>query len=350
MGEVLVFRGMLNRIVLSSILALTAGCSKKSDEGSSAQSPTAVAKTAPEPAKQPLTAAFFGRAPATPPGELAKLKPGMPKAEAAKLSPLATKSTSEPTTIEGVLLAVSDSPTGVDLLVSLPADKASLIDEAWGPGQKTDRGGTPVTVWFDAATGVRAALEVSGDSALLRFEPYTPVAHLLGEGKDLPFLQHGCTGKTKEELIALQPALATKSGRLSLPPTEWAFGGDLSLSAFPMSGPIESLAFSIPFQDPEGRGEIMKAIEAKWGTVKEEVTFGGEKALVYNKAEPRIQVSESPGAITIRCGGKQRVTSAAATARQGQARSNRGAGSPRCGSDATGRSARHHRGAAVLRR
>jgi len=298
-------------VILTSILAASA-CSKKSDDKASGGKTAETTAVDTEPKLAPLTAAYFGKTPATPPGELAKLEPTMKMEEAKKVSPKATTPGMSRDGIEGVSIGAQEQPEGtIDLLVYLPGDKASLVTEAWGPGQKTDRGGTPITVWFNPQQGIRAALdEGDKDRAVLRFEAYTPVAKLLGEGKDLPFLDKGFEGKTLEELKTLYPALA-RGAYLNLPATEWEFGGDISLSPYPGGKPIESLAFSIPFKTPEGQAEIMKVIEAKWGKAKKEVPFGsvaGEKTWVYNEKDPHIEVTEPGGydkdKVKIRIGGK----------------------------------------------
>lgn len=296
--------------VIVATLALAA-CSKKSDDkAQSGETKTTEAKPLAK-AKPPLTAAWFGKTVA-PPGELAKLKPGITKDEAAKLSPLAAKPGTEESSIEGVSVGVQDDLEGIDLLVRMPADKVKLIEEAWGPGQKVDRGGKPIMVWFNPEQGIRAAFSDEGDNkAYLRFEAYTPVAKLLGEGVNIAVLDKPFDGKSVDEIKAMFPALVGKTGHLSIGTTEWEFGSGIPLSPYPLSGKVESLAFSIPFKTPEGQAEIMKVIEAKWGKSKGEVPFGsvgGEKTFVYNKKNPHIEVTEPGGynkdKVSIRIGGK----------------------------------------------
>jgi hypothetical protein len=159
---------------------------------------------------------------------------------------------------------------------------------------------------------VRAAL--SGEDkqhAELRFESYTPVAKLLGDGPNIAILDKPFAGKTKDEIAALYPNLVGKTGGLRMPSTEWEFGSGTPLAPYPMEGKVESLTFSIPFKTPESRTEIMKLVEAKWGKSKGEVPFAsasGGKTFVYNKKDPHIEVTEggsyNKDTIKIRIGGK----------------------------------------------
>lgn len=294
---------------LFALCLLAAACGKKkNEEASSAKATTEEKAKAPEEKpKEPLTAAWLGKTIA-PPGELAKLQPSMKMEEAKKASPLAEKAGTQESEIEGVSYAVQQQPNEtIDLMIYLPTDKKAVIEEAWGKGQDTDRGGKPVTVWFNPETGVRAAYSVSGDNrGELRFEAYTPLVKLLGEGPQIAALSKPFAGKTKDELKTVYPELVV-GDHVALPATEWEFGGDISLSPYPMDGKIESLSFSIPFKTPEQQAEIMKVIEAKWGKAKGKVDFT-EGAFVYNKKDPHIEVTEPGGynkdKISIRIGGK----------------------------------------------
>jgi hypothetical protein len=296
------------RIVV--LLGVFAACSDKKDE-------VPAAKTAPTeekaPAKQPLTAAWFGKTVA-PPGELAKLKLGSKKDDAKKALAIADSPGTTESEIADVAYAFQYDTTNTlhTTLIRFPYDKAGLITEAWGAGQVADRGGRPVTVWFNPDTGVRAVLsDEGGNRGYLRFEPYMPLVKLLGEGKGIAVLDRPFEGKTQDELKALYPERITQTGHVGLPATEWEFGGHTNLSPYPMDGPIESLAFSIQFNEKgKGEAEVMDVITKKWGPAKAEVPFGsvgGEKTHVYNESDPHIEVT-GPGGykkdeITIRIGG-----------------------------------------------
>lgn len=292
-------------------LGLAGACSKKTDDKSSAKTTSSESKSGSTEAKKgPLTAAWFGKTVA-PPGKLAKLKPGMTKAEAEKVTDVPVAVGTVSGELEDVGYAVQDGVENIEPLVTFPADKEALLVEAWGPGQKADRGGKPVTVWFNPETGTRAALAEEREKQLtLRFEPYMPLTKLLGDGPGIAILDKPFEGKTPDELKALYPNLVTKTGHLGLPSTEWEFGSGVTLSPYPGNDKVKSLAFSIPFKSPEGLAEIMKVIKAKWGEPKGEVAFGsvgGEKTWVYSKKDPHVEVTDPGGynkdSVTIRVGG-----------------------------------------------
>jgi hypothetical protein len=298
---------------IAVLVLLCASCSKKADEN--AQEKAAPAKEPAEPAKPakaPLSAAWLGKTVA-PPGELAKIKLGSTVDEAKQASPLADTAGTQESEIEGVAYAVTKDTEKIitDLVLRLPPGKKAVIEEAWGPGQEADRGGKPVTVWFNPETGIRAAYDEDGDRVHLRFEPYVPLVKLLGDGPAIAALAKPFAGKTKEELATIYPEYS-RNGGMWLPATEWEFGSGIPLSPYPMSRPIVSLAFSIPFNTKgKGEAEVMEVITKKWGAAKGEVPFGNigkEKTHIYNKKDPRIEVTGPGGynakAITIRIGGK----------------------------------------------
>jgi len=303
----------LHTVLLAPALVLALGCGKKSDDASKAKSVPKMTETKEpvEKAKKPLDAAWLGKA-VMPPGELAKIKLGATKEDATKAFPEMDKVEMADTGFEGVSYGVQDGLEGMETLIRLPADKLAVVEQAWGPGQKVDRGGKPNVVWFNPEQGVRAAYSDEGNNkAYLRFEPYTPLAKVLGEGPQIAILDKPFEGKTEDEVKALYPSLVNKTGHLNVPSTEWEFGSGTPLSPYAKAGKVESLSFSIPFKTPEGQAEIMKLIEAKWGKSKGEVPFGsvaGEKTFVYNKKAPHIEVTEPGGynknAVSIRIGGK----------------------------------------------
>lgn len=304
----------LHTALLAPALVLALGCSKKSDNAGKASSEAKTTETSKEPAekaKKPLDAAWLGKA-VVPPGELAKIKLGSTKDDAMKAFPELDKVEMAETGFEGVSYAVQDGLEGMETMIRLPADKLAVIEQAWGPGQKVDRGGKPVVVWFNPEQGIRAAFSDEGkNKAYLRFEPYTPLAKVLGEGPQIALLDKPFEGKTEDEVKALYPNLVGKTGGMRVPSTEWEFGSGTPLSAYAKTGKVQSLSFSIPFKTPEGQAEIMKLVEAKWGKAKGEVPFGsvgGEKTFVYSKKDPHVEITEPGGynknAVSFRIGGK----------------------------------------------
>lgn len=289
---------MLFRAVTFSSLLLLIACGSKTDKADKADKADKVDKPAAQP-KAPITAALFGKTVA-PPGVLGTLKRGMPSAEAEKT----LNDANEKSELEGVHWWMGLPKDGKldDILIEFPAAKKGVVAEAWGPGQDADRGGHPVTVWFNPETGIRAALDDDGKEATLRFEQYTPLKKLLGEGPAIAALSKPIVGLTKEELGKAYPEIADKDNHLRLPATEWEFGSGINVSPYPMEGAIESVAFSIPYikGNDASKAEVLAALEAKWGKPKEKDPLD-EKNLILNVANPRIEVSQDRGnEITIR--------------------------------------------------
>jgi hypothetical protein len=269
-----------------SLVVVFAGCGKKQDEAASTKQTTET----PDKPKQPITAALFGKTVA-PPGPLAKLTRGMPAAEAEKMLNEANR-TNE---FEGAHWWMGLAKDGKldDILLEFPTAQRGLVAQAWGPGQDTDRGGKPVTVWFNPETQTRAALSDDGSHSTLRFEEYTPLGKLLGDGPTIAALSKPIVGLTQPDLAKAYPELADKDGHLWLPATEWEFGSGIPVSPYPMEGTIQSVAFSIPFKkgDDKSKADILDAIEKKWGKVKS-VDELDPKDRIYNNEKPRIEVYE----------------------------------------------------------
>ena len=93
-------------------------------------------------------------------------------------------------------------------MIHMPSDKKA-VDRGGvgqGPGRRSRRQAGDRVV--QPRAGVRAALQRRGlGKAYLRFEPYTPLAKLLGEGPQIAILDKPFEGKTKDELKALYPKL-----------------------------------------------------------------------------------------------------------------------------------------------
>jgi hypothetical protein len=291
-----------------ALVIATTGCGKAADDHAAAAKTTKAtesATTAPEPvkAKHPITAAVLGKVVA-PFGPLAQLKRGMPGDAAEKMLDAAN----EQNDLEGVRwwMGLPDEHHQVDdMLVELPTARRGIIAEAWGPGQNGDRGGHPVTMWFNPETGIRAELSDDKDHSELRFEAYTPLVKLLGDGKQIAMLAKPFVGLTQADLAKAYPELADKDGRLSFPPTEWEFGsGGITISPYPMDGPIKSLAFSIPYAkgDAASKATVLAAIEKKWGKPKPSDEMDLNTKL-YNPAGPRVEVTDDnmhPDEIAVR--------------------------------------------------
>ncbi len=274
-------------IALTSILLVSACGSKKTEKADKVET----TETPAVKPKAPITAALFGKTVA-PPGVLGTVKRGMPSAEAEKT----LNDANEKSEVEGLHWWMGLSKDGKldDVLIEFPVAKKGVVAEAWGPGQDTDRGGHPVTVWFNPDTGTRAALSDDGKEATLRFEEYTPLKKLLGDGPAIAALSKPFVGLTKAELGQAYPEIADKEGHVWLPATEWEFGSGITVSPYPLEGAIESVAFSIPYKkgDDASKAEVLAAFEAKWGKPKEKDPVDA-KNLIFNAANPRVEVSET---------------------------------------------------------
>jgi len=281
---------VLTRVVLA--LSLIA-CSKSEEHAKKAPPSAPV-----EPSKPKLTAAWLGKTPAKPPADLAKLTFGMPLADAAKLVPWVVPNGQTLADVADTTLAMQktrdDKGVG-DLLVMFPAEAKGAIAEAWGPGVDASRGGSPVTVWFDPANGVRAALSIDDQRATLRFEPYLPIAKLLGPGKDVAVFDKPFLGLTVAE--ASKNYAAMMDGKaIVLPATEYEFADTTLAFFYPNDQPdakVKSLSVAFRYDvHPKLLAELTAAFEAKWGkpTGHDEIN---EKSLIYNVKNPHIEIADT---------------------------------------------------------
>jgi hypothetical protein len=332
---------------LASVV-LFAGCDKKesSDKATKREDTQETAK-----AKQPLTAAFFGKTVA-PVGALAKLKWGSAEAEARAAAPeLFPKPDKDFQLADDAAIDKLTYGVGVDketkklsrMYVQLSPEGAPLVAQAWGPGKDAkDTIGRPRTYWFDAASGWRAYTEKGfGDDTNLEFSPYLPAAKLLGEGPEtLGFAPQGILGATLEEVrtrfgalvvetdaakaaeqqkqvgnfvgkdLAKEVGAARPSVRLDLPPTEWEQYWTRIHTHWTKDGKVETVWFSIPYGPyAPAKDEIRALFDKKWGAPKEEKEFGktGDPIWVYRAKAPRIIVKDD----TISHGWQVRLTAKA---------------------------------------
>ena len=330
--------------ILFTSLALAAGCGKSDDKSSGktkelpagahkSESATPPAESA-KPAKQPLTADFFGKSVALP-GELAKLQWNMTADEARKAAPdIAPKKDgaydlAHDAKIDGVTYGVGlgDKTNRIDKLsLQLKPEARALIEQAWGPGKPAkDSIGRERTVWFNPDTGWRASLEPGfGKDVNLELRPYLPVAKLLGDAPDkLGFAPDGVLGATIEELRqrfpttlvetdeataqAQQDQMAKATGidvakkvgkaqanvRLDLPPTEWGQFWTRVQLHFGKTGKVEDLWFDIPYGDHEPAKEELRALfEQHWGKPKKGKWIVTDVD-VYRAKDPWIAVEDN---------------------------------------------------------
>lgn len=248
-----------------------------------------------------LTAEFFGPH-VVPPGDLAKLRIGMPIAEAKQLAPgpvsvragIATK-------YDGVreFVALDDKAATVrSIYLNLPPNAEELITQAWGAPTEINIVGKQVDVWPDPETLWRATLRPAlGKSQDLVFDNYIPAVALFGDQPDtLEALPEPVLGRTVEEVKAAYKESVTAQGKnlvITLPPTEWdRFATRITLGT--SGGRVREIEFSVPWKpNPKARDTLLDLFKAKWG-LPEEVVEDSKPTLMFRKDDPRVEIREDP--------------------------------------------------------
>jgi hypothetical protein len=247
-----------------------------------------------------LTADFFGPH-VVPPGDLGKLRIGMPVAEARGLAPGPVSMRSGVATkYDGVREFVAlDDKTGVvrSIYLNVPENAAELITSAWGDGSSaTMPVGKAVKVWHDPETSWRATLRPAlGRSRDLVFDIYLPAAALFGDQPDsLEALREPVLGRSVDEVKRAYKGEIAAQGRdlvISLPPTEWdRFATRVVLDT--SAGRVRQISFAVPYKPhPPARDSLLELFKAKWG-LPEEVVEDSKPTLVFRKDDPRVEIRE----------------------------------------------------------
>jgi len=247
-----------------------------------------------------LTSEFFGPH-VVPPGDLEKLRIGMPLAEAKTLAPgQASVRAGIATKFDGVreFVAVDDKAATIrSIYLNVPPQAEELITQAWGPGASaTWPVNKTVKVWADPSTGWRALLRPAlGLSRDLVFDNYIPAVALFGDQPDsLEALPEPVLGRTVDDVKLAYKDQVIAQGRnlvITLPPTEW----DRSATRITLdtnAGRVREIQMAIPWKPhPPARDQLLELFKAKWG-LPEEVVEESKPTLVFREGDPRVEVRE----------------------------------------------------------
>ncbi len=247
-----------------------------------------------------LTAEFFGPH-VVPPGDLGKLRIGMPLAEARTLAPGPVSVRSGiATEYDGVreFVAIDDKLGTIrSIYLNLPENAEELITDAWGNGSTaTMPVGKTVKMWHDPETSWRATLRPAlGRSRDLVFDIYMPASALFGDQPDsLEGLREPVLGSSVDDVKRAYKDVISAQGRdlvISLPPTEWdRFATRIVLDT--SGGRVRAMSFAIPWKPhPGARDTLLDLFKAKWG-MPEEVVEDSKPTLVFRKDDPRVEIRE----------------------------------------------------------
>jgi hypothetical protein len=249
-----------------------------------------------------LTSDFFGPH-VVPPGDLAKLRIGMPLAEAKLLAP-------GPVSMRGGIatkydavrefIAVDDKAAVIrSIYLNVPPHTEDVIKEVWGePTVLTWPVNKTVKVWVDPSTGWRAVLRPAlGITQDLVFDNYIPALSVLGEQPDdtLDALPEPVLGRLVEDVKKAYKDQIAAVGRdlvISLPPTEWDRAPTTKIVLEHNGARVKSIAMSIPFKGhPVAREHLLDLFKLKWGPPTE-VVEDSKPTLVFRHTDPRVEVRE----------------------------------------------------------
>ena len=247
-----------------------------------------------------LTAEYFGPH-VVPPGDLAKLRIGMPLAEARQLAPgpvqvragLATK-------YDGVREFVSiDDKTGDGALDLSQLPAAGGEPDRGSVGRRRDATtpvGKAVKVWPDPETWWRATLQQAlGHEPRPRVRQLHPGGELFGDQfVELDALPEPVLGMPVDDVKRAYKDQVTVQGKnlvITLPPTEWdRFPTRITLST--AGGRVRELELVVPYKPyPAARNTLLDVFKSKWG-LPEEVVEDNLPTLVFRTSDPRVEVRE----------------------------------------------------------
>lgn len=262
---------------------LVAGCSETKKK------PPPEPPPAPEVKRSPLTKDWFGAKPALPAGLPALGAPHVPGEHKTTIERASYRTAERNGRITAVILDLE--PDGIDN-EAIDALEA-LVTSAWGPGEKSiqlverepGRPGTSdqmTMLWFDPAARLRAMGYRDNGVYRVRFEPYLPVATLLGAGHELGYFDRGLFGKSYEELKTLYPDV------IGIPPLPTEYGA-LTVSVTPAEK-VTSLRLRIAVNSyPLEKYDPTALIRNKWETPSRKAGTQADSLVVRTKA-PYVEV------------------------------------------------------------
>jgi hypothetical protein len=251
-----------------------------------------------------LEPAVFGKAVA-PPGDLGKIKVGMPVPEARKAAGSLVpddkdsyKTTSSPYSGMKYSVGVDEDTGKIDQVrIFIPESAKDMLAKAWGPAIEATCMDEPCWYWFDPTTQTRAKAKpdkIRRTKGIgVEFYTYLPMEKLLGaKPGSLGFETTPVLGASLEEVRKAYPGVfveqkedkAKGNSELSwfeLPPTPYEVYWT-RVYAHPAAGKISDLSISITYRDnPKAKDEILAAFEKAWGKGTEIKDYSDRVTLVW---------------------------------------------------------------------
>jgi len=238
-----------------------------------------------------LGAAFFGTEVA-PPGELARVRPGMSRDDVRAVAPHHAGGGVVPVGYEDVRTSLDFDATGRvrDVMIGgLPASGRALLERAWGKAAETPRG----LLWLGTG-GWRAIYDET--LRTLQLAGYITAAQLLGPGPGIAALPRPVLGATPDQVAAAYPTFHAST--IDLPATEAAaLATPVALDV--TAGRVTGVTIPLAFDSPARRDELLALLAAKWGKPVHRTDAG---ARIYAYPVPRlaIEARERPGVLELR--------------------------------------------------
>jgi hypothetical protein len=251
-----------------------------------------------------LEPAVFGKAVA-PPGDLAKIKVGMPVPEARKAAGSLVprdkdsyKTSSSPYSGMKYSVGVDEDTNKIDQVrIFIPESAKEMLTTAWGPPVEATCMDEPCWYWFDPTTQIRAKAKPDSIRRTkgigVEFYNYLPIEKLLGAKPGmLGFETTPVIGAPLEELRKAYPGVLVEQKEdkekgdseltwFELPPTPYETYWT-RVYAHPVGGTIADVSISINYREfPKAKDEILAAFEKAWGKGTEIKDYSERTTLVW---------------------------------------------------------------------